>query len=653
MSSWASSASKHVFILTSAGKPVFSRYEENDGNSSMNTIFSVLQAVISRTNDSGDSFSHITTSSDTKIVFYLKASLFYVIVSKTNETVHSLRELLRSLHNHILLTLTSKLLDRLKKQPNLDIRSQISGARPALFHLIRLSNRFPLFLDAIPTLPLPSSTIRRQLLQHLHHVDPKNPVTNQDAGIVYAVFITGYSVAAWIQPKNSTYSLSPNDALLLISLVQSAGALRFGDVLTPICLPSLNDTGYLTAYIAHIQECTKNDSFELLAKKSMFESKEQSDPLVDISHRQSQQGFNESDGVSARYDEMKAPFSIRATSSFRISSPAVLTTPRKSTLRNAMQSSESAADAATSIPSPSPLPAFTEEGSHDSSSAVSTNDVSSPLSSDQPRRLNQPTLSSTISATTLSEEGGADNPDDDAELSPPSASSTIDLRPPHMYLVLVSSLPSTDESTLKALEARKAAILDSFWGSQNSDQLQSIFRTSTSPFNASEISALAYTSPSASSGIPGVLHFLYLWKDSRQFVQARLPLDVIKSHTCRKALYRAYAIAFDALTHPTVPLRHWNFAMDAEGAASKGLQALLEEPDVPSIGAIAGIHTTHAILLAIFAPPEGTHSKHSTKKGKLAKVFGPETSKLPDVMEKLAKFVKKDHERWIITPGNV
>ena len=256
-----------------------------------------------------------------------------------------------------------------------------------------------------------------------------------------------------------------------------------------------------------------------------------------------------------------------------------------------------------------------------------------------------------------SEDNLSKEEEDDSDVVMPRSSSTIDLKPSHIYLILVSSLPNSEETTLKRLEARKSAILESIWTSQTSEQLQSIFRSSTSPFNASEISALAYISPSSSSGIPGLLHFIYLWKDSRQFIQSKLPLDLVTSHSSRKALYRAYAIAFDALTHPVLPFRHWNFSIEKESgqSSSKGLQSLLQEADAEnSIGSIAGIHTTHAIVLAIFAPPESARSmKNSSKKGRLAKIFGPESSKIPEVMEKFAKFVKKDHDRWIITPGNV
>jgi hypothetical protein len=59
---------KHVFILSSAGKPIFSRHGDEQ---EMVTTFGLLQAVISIAQDSGDSIRCIK-SGERRIVYFVK-----------------------------------------------------------------------------------------------------------------------------------------------------------------------------------------------------------------------------------------------------------------------------------------------------------------------------------------------------------------------------------------------------------------------------------------------------------------------------------------------------------------------------------------------------------------------------------------------------
>lgn len=109
---------KHIFVLSSSGKPIFSRYGDEQ---ELVTTFGLLQAVISIVLDSGDSLRCIRAGSR-RIVYFMKQSLYFVCISSTTEPEVVLLKQLNFLYNQILLVLTSKVHDVFKNNPAADIR---------------------------------------------------------------------------------------------------------------------------------------------------------------------------------------------------------------------------------------------------------------------------------------------------------------------------------------------------------------------------------------------------------------------------------------------------------------------------------------------------------------------------------------------------
>ena len=109
---------KHVFILSSSGKPIFCRHGDEQ---EFVTIFGLLQAVISIVQDSGDHLQCIRAGQRT-IVYYTQQSLYYVNVSYTGEPEVVLRKQLEFMHSQILLVLTSRVHDILRANSSRDIR---------------------------------------------------------------------------------------------------------------------------------------------------------------------------------------------------------------------------------------------------------------------------------------------------------------------------------------------------------------------------------------------------------------------------------------------------------------------------------------------------------------------------------------------------
>jgi len=112
--------------------------------------------------------------------------------------------------------------------------------------------------------------------------------------------------------------------------------------------------------------------------------------------------------------------------------------------------------------------------------------------------------------------------------------------------------------------------------------------------------------------IPGVLHFVYTWKALRQYTMTRFPPQLAE-YVQRKALLRAYQHVLDCLVATTPPVRH----------------AISTYYGLESVGHVAGIHTTNAILLAAFDP-----------------TVVPD--KVAAALEKLAKAVRRDHDKLLM-----
>lgn len=77
------SRKKHIFVLSQAGKPIYSRYSSED---KLVTVMGVMQALVSFVQASDDMIRSVHAG-DTCFVFATKGPLILVAVSKTLESV--------------------------------------------------------------------------------------------------------------------------------------------------------------------------------------------------------------------------------------------------------------------------------------------------------------------------------------------------------------------------------------------------------------------------------------------------------------------------------------------------------------------------------------------------------------------------------------
>ena len=94
---------KHIFVLSSAGKPIFSRFGDE---SLLAPLAGVLQALISFVSESGDTIRYVRAGAH-RMVFLMRGPLYLAAMSRCGDSVPHLARQLSYLHAQILSILTA------------------------------------------------------------------------------------------------------------------------------------------------------------------------------------------------------------------------------------------------------------------------------------------------------------------------------------------------------------------------------------------------------------------------------------------------------------------------------------------------------------------------------------------------------------------
>ncbi|XP_053620355.1 vacuolar fusion protein MON1 homolog [Plodia interpunctella] len=235
---------KHVFILSSAGKPIYSRYGNED---KLAGLCGVIQALVSVVEEQNQDILRSLTTKDCKAVFLVKGPLILVAVSKSNESETQLVLQLTYAFNQIVSVLTLTQLNRIFEQRrNYDLRRLLSGAERLIDHLLVFTEKEPAFLlGAVRCLPLPEKA-RENITNAI--ISSCNKIRD----LVFAIMIAGNQLITLVRMKK--YTLHPSDIHLLFNLVRCTESFKTAESWTPICLPKFDATGFLHGHVSYISE---------------------------------------------------------------------------------------------------------------------------------------------------------------------------------------------------------------------------------------------------------------------------------------------------------------------------------------------------------------------------------------------------------------
>ncbi|KDR23174.1 protein SAND isoform X1 [Zootermopsis nevadensis] len=234
---------KHVFILSAAGKPIYSRYGSED---KLVTIFGVMQALVSFVQTNQDTIRSIHAG-NSKFVFLIKGPIILVSVSRTTESVSQLVLQLTYVYNQIVSVLTSSQLTRIYEQRrNYDLRRLLAGAERLIDHLLNFMEREPAFLlGAVKCLPLTPS-VRDSITQTI--VQTCGKIKN----LVFGILLAKNQLITLVRMKK--YFIHPADLHLIFNLVNSSESFKAAESWTPICLPKFDSSGFLHGHVSYLSD---------------------------------------------------------------------------------------------------------------------------------------------------------------------------------------------------------------------------------------------------------------------------------------------------------------------------------------------------------------------------------------------------------------
>ena len=234
---------KHIFVISEAGKPIYSLHGEEEHLVSLGGI---MQALVSFVADSGDAIRSIRAG-QTQIVFLVKSPLILVAVSRVGLSAAQLTVQLTYIHNQILSTLTAAQLERIFVQRrNYDLRRMLQGSERLMTHLSEAMDSDPSFLlSAVRCLPLAAS-VRDNVSESIIRFAGKVP------DVVFGILIAENQLVTLVRMKK--YFIHPADLHLVFNLINSTESFKHSESWTPICLPKFDSGGFLHAHVSYLTD---------------------------------------------------------------------------------------------------------------------------------------------------------------------------------------------------------------------------------------------------------------------------------------------------------------------------------------------------------------------------------------------------------------
>ncbi|KAI0393872.1 vacuolar fusion protein MON1 [Xylariaceae sp. FL0594] len=233
---------KHYMILSSAGKPIYSRHGDL---SLINSSMGVVQTIISFY-EGGKNPLHGFTAGDARFVITTQGPLYFVAVSRLGESDSQLRAQLDALYMQILSTLTLPTLTNIfANRPSTDLRRPLQGTETLL------SSLADSFTRGSPSMLLGALECLRLRKSHRHAINNAFLKARAES-LLYGLIVAGGRLVSVIRPRR--HSLHPSDLQLIFNMLFESGNIKStgGENWIPLCLPAFNNRGYLYMYVSFL-----------------------------------------------------------------------------------------------------------------------------------------------------------------------------------------------------------------------------------------------------------------------------------------------------------------------------------------------------------------------------------------------------------------
>jgi hypothetical protein len=231
---------KHYMILSSAGKPIYSRHGDL---SLINSYMGVVQTIISFYEGANNPLLGFTAG-NARFVVAIEGPLYFVAISRLGESDAQLRSQLEALYMQILSTLTLPTLKNIfVNRPSTDLRKPLEGTESLLSSLADSFTKGspPTLLGALECLRLRKS--QRHAINNVF-------LKSRSEKLLYGLIVAGGKLVSVIRPRK--HSLHPSDLQLIFNMLFESGGIKAGggESWIPLCLPAFNNRGYLYMYVS-------------------------------------------------------------------------------------------------------------------------------------------------------------------------------------------------------------------------------------------------------------------------------------------------------------------------------------------------------------------------------------------------------------------
>ncbi|XXG94469.1 hypothetical protein Hte_000726 [Hypoxylon texense] len=233
---------KHFMILSSAGKPIYSRHGDLG---LINSSMGVVQTIISFYEGAKNPLLGFTAG-NTRFVILTEGPLYFVAISRLGESDSQLRAQLDALYMQILSTLTLPTLTNIfANRPSTDLRKPLQGTETLL------SSLADSFTRGSPSALLGALECLRLRKSHRLAINNAFLRTRTDK-LLYGLIVAGGRLVSVIRPRR--HSLHPSDLQLIFNMLFESGGVKAGggENWIPLCLPAFNNRGYLYMYVSFL-----------------------------------------------------------------------------------------------------------------------------------------------------------------------------------------------------------------------------------------------------------------------------------------------------------------------------------------------------------------------------------------------------------------
>lgn len=244
---------KHYMVLSSAGKPIWSRHGDLG---LINSSMGVVQTIISFYESSKDPLQGFTAG-NTRFVIATRGPLYFVAISSLGESDQQLRFQLDALYMQILSTLTLPTLTKIfVNRPSSDLRKPLQGTESLL------SSLADTFTRGSPSALLGALECLKLRKSHRHVINNVFLRARGTANLLYGLIVADGKLVSVIRPRR--HSLHPSDLQLIFNMLFESGGIKAagGENWIPLCLPAFNNQGYLYMYVSWLGARTEDTTLD-------------------------------------------------------------------------------------------------------------------------------------------------------------------------------------------------------------------------------------------------------------------------------------------------------------------------------------------------------------------------------------------------------